>query len=109
MRFRISENEALKEALCDAYLAKENMGTGDEWQSQVMRRIRETGLPKTGLEFWATFERMVWRLAPVSCLLVLALAVFLLSMDLDRSYDYLGTVTAELEKPTLGELFGLEG
>jgi len=51
----------------------------------------------------------VWRLAPVSCLLVLVLALFFVNLELDVDSDYLGTMAAEMEKPSLVEFFDLEG
>ena len=109
MRSRISENEALRKALRDAYFYREERELGDLWQSKVMGHIREIGPLKVGAGFWPVFEHLVWRLAPVSCLLVLSLTVLLLSMDLDHGYDYLGTLTAEFTKTSLAELFGLGG
>jgi hypothetical protein len=52
---------------------------------------------------------MVWRLAPATCLLVVALAAFFVNTDFDLAYDYLDTMRTELEKPALVELFGIEG
>lgn len=109
MRSRISENEALKKAFRDAYFAKERQVAGDEWRSQVMKRIRQIGPLRRGTSFWPAFEHLVWRLAPVVSLLIIALTILFLNMDFDLEYDYLGTVTAGLEKPTLAELFGIEG
>ena len=109
MRSRISENESLKKAFRDAYSAKGREETGDEWQSQTMRRIRQIGPLRPAAGFWPAFESMVWRLAPVSCLLVLVLTFFFVNMELDVDSDYLGTMAAEMEKPSLVELFDLEG
>lgn len=109
MRSRISENELLKKAFQDVYFAKERDGAEEGWQVQVMRRVRQAGPLKSASGFWLSFEHVVWRLAPVCCLLVLLLGVLFMNMDLDRGYDYLGTVTVEMEKPTLSELYGLEG
>jgi hypothetical protein len=106
MRSRISESEVLKKAFRDAYFAKERAATGETWRSQVMRRVRKIGPLGPSAGFWPAFEHLMWRLVPVSCLLVVALTVLLLSMDLDLGHDYLGTVTAELQKPTLSELLG---
>jgi hypothetical protein len=105
MRSRISENEALKEAFRKAYFEKEK-AAGEAWPSQIMRRVRNIGPLGLVAGFWPAFEHLVWRLVPVTCLLVVALTVLLLSMDLDLGHDYLRTVTAELQKPTLSQLFG---
>ena len=109
MRSRISENESLKKAFRDAYAAKESEKTGDGWQSAVMKRIRRIGPLTPASNFLPAFEHFVWRLAPVSCLLVLVLTLLFVNMELDVDSDYLGTMAAEMEQPTLVELFGLEG
>jgi len=109
MRSRVSENESVKKAFQDAYSAKGTGETGEEWQSQVMRRLRQIGPLSSAAGFWPAFESMVWKLAPVSCALVLVLTFFFMNMDLDVDSDYLGTMAAEMEKPSLVELFDLEG
>ena len=109
MRSRVSENESLKTALREAYSAKGRGETGEEWPSQVMRRVRQIGPLSPAAGFWPAFESMVWRLAPVSCALVLVLTFFFMNLELDVDSDYLGTMAAEMEKPSLVELFDLEG
>jgi hypothetical protein len=109
MRSRVSENESLKTALREAHSAKGRGKTGEEWQSRAIMRIRQIGPLRPAAGFWPAFESMVWRLAPVSCLLVLVLAFFFVNMELDVDSDYLGTMAAEMEKPSLVELFDLEG
>jgi len=110
MRSRVSENESLKKAFREAYAAKRAGETGEGWPSQeAMRRIRQIGPLRPATGFWPAFESMVWRLAPVSCALVIVLTFLFLSMEPDVDSDYLGTMAAEMEKPNLVELFGLEG
>jgi hypothetical protein len=109
MRSRILENEALKTAFRDAYSAKGTEEARHERQSQTMSRIRQIGPLRPVAGFWPAFESMAWRLAPVSCLLVLALALFFVNMELDVDSDYLGTMAAEMDKPSLVEFFDLEG
>jgi hypothetical protein len=109
MRSRISENELLKKALQEVHFARERDDAGKSWQFEVMRRVRQARPFRPATVFWPAFENVVWRLAPVCCLLVFVLAVLFMNMDLDPAYDYLSTVTAEMEKPTLSELYGLEG
>jgi len=109
MRSRVSENESLKKAFRDTYAAKEREETGDGWQLQVMKRVRRIGPLAPASKFLPAFEHFVWRLAPVSCLLALVLTLLFVNMELDVDSDYLGTMEAEMEQPTLVELFGLEG
>ncbi|MEW6668532.1 MAG: hypothetical protein AB1512_25245 [Thermodesulfobacteriota bacterium] len=106
----ISDNEGLRKAFRDAYWAKEEQGTlRDGWKGRIMSRIRRVGPLKPAAGFWPAFEHVVWRLAPISCLLVLALGALFASTDFDLAYDYLDTVRSEMERPVLVELFGLEG
>jgi hypothetical protein len=104
MRSLISENQALKRALQDSYFAKERLSTGKDWRTQLMKRVRNIGPLGSVIGFWPAFENLFWRLVPVSCILVVALTVLLLSLGPGFAHDYLGTVTAELDKPTLSEL-----
>jgi len=90
VRFRISENEGVKKAFQDAYLAKESAATGEAWRSQVMKSVRNIGPLESIASFWPAFEHLVWRLVPVSCLLVVAMSVLLLSMDPSPDHDYVG-------------------
>ena len=109
MRSRISENESLKTALREAYSAKGRAETGEEWQSRAMKRIRQIGPVRPAAGFWLAFGNLMWRLAPVSCVLILVLTFLFVNMDFDVDSDYLGTMAAEMEKPSLVELFDLEG
>jgi hypothetical protein len=109
MMSRVLEDESLKKAFREAYSAKGRGEAGEEWQSRAMRRIRQIGPLRPAAGFWPAFETMVWRLAPVSCVLVLVLTFFFVNMELDVDSDYLGTMAAEMEKPSLVELFDLEG
>jgi hypothetical protein len=108
MKSKVTENPSFRKALRGAYLSRTEESVRDDWPSKVMRRVREIGpLPIPG--FWHDFEQVVWRLAPASGILVLALALLFLNMGSGFSYDYLGTVTAELDQPTMGELLGFGG
>jgi hypothetical protein len=106
---RISENEIVRKAFREAYSTRVRGESHEGWRSQVMGQIRRIGPLAPTAGFWPAFEHIVWRLAPVSCLLVLVFAAFFLNMDFDFAYDYLDTIRAELEKPALVELFGIEG
>ena len=107
MKSRITENLSFRKALRRAYLSREKEGVRDDWPLKVMRRVREIG-PMNIPGFWHDFEQVVWRLAPVSGVLVLGLAFLFLNIGSGFSDDYLGVVTSELDQPTMGELLGLE-
>lgn len=106
----ISDNEILKQAFRDAYSARDKeVPLTDHFHARVMGRTRRIGPLHPAAGFWPGFEHLVWRLAPVSCLLVLVLGVFLINTDFDLSYDYLVTMGSEMESRAVAELFALEG
>ncbi len=109
MHSRITENEALKTVFRKAYFAMEERGSGDAWRDRAMRQVRQIGPLNRRSSFWPAFEHMVWRLAPVSGILIIVLSALILNVNPDAGYDYLGSVAAELDKPVLAELFGTEG
>jgi hypothetical protein len=109
MTSRVSENESLKKVFLEVYAERGKAKTGEKWEARTMRRIRQIGPLKPGAGFWPAFESMVWRLAPVSCALVLVLTYFFLNMEPEVDSDYLGTLSADMDKPNLVELFGVEG
>jgi hypothetical protein len=109
MRSRVSENESLKRVFREAYAARGTVETGEKWEARTMRRIRQIGPLKSAAGFWPAFGTMVWRLAPVSCALIVVLTYFSLNMTPEVDSDYLGTLAADMDKPNLVELFGVEG
>jgi len=106
---RISENEALKARFRDAYFSRERNDIPEAWSDRTMKQIRRIGPLRSGPTFWPAFEHLVWRLAPVTFLLVIALTFFFLNTDWNSGQDYLSMWSADRETQTLIEFFGFEG
>lgn len=71
------KNEKLQQTLKEAYLLRDNVRTGPEWEKRVMSRVREIGPLNPG-QGWVDFiEGCFWRFAPVACILILVLSVAL--------------------------------
>jgi len=72
-----------------AYKEREKqIGKLDErWQRRVMDRIRALGPPPLQPSFFSLFERSVWRLAPVACLLIFFLAFLIQKVGLVPEYE----------------------
>ena len=90
------------------YLSREIITIGDQWQTAVMRRIRLIGPLNYRTGFTELFEQMVWRLAPATSLLVIALVVVFLVTGLTQENDVL-TFLNDPEELDLAQLFGLGG
>ena len=75
------EQEVLREILRRAYEEKEKVEVGDRWQEDVMHRIRDLSEMEVSPSSLVLFEQLVWRLVPVTCLLILGLTVLLSYFD----------------------------
>ena len=101
------EDEALRHVLRRAYQERVKVEVTDQWQKEVMRRIRELGEIEASPSFLAMFEQLVWRLVPVTCLLILGLTVLLSSFDFISGYDLIQLLMNGTEEITLNQFFGL--
>ena len=82
-----TEHEVLQSILRKAHRQKENVEVGDQWQQEVMRRVRELGALQPAPSFSEMLEQLVWRLVPVICLLILGLTVLFAVSDFTSGYD----------------------
>jgi len=99
--------EKLTVMLRKAYREKENRPSGDQWQGEVMRRVRKLGplLPRP--DPLVAFGQFVWRLAPVTCLLIVVSTVLLLNFDFTPDYNALISAIPDAEEVSLVQLLPL--
>ena len=77
----------LKKALASAYREKENAKVGDLWQVRVMEHIRNLEPFYTRLGYLDLFQRLVWQLAPVACVLVFILGLILSQVNFMPDFE----------------------
>jgi hypothetical protein len=99
--------ERLTNILRQAYLGKERFEVGDQWQNSVMARIRQMGPIASAPSFLPTFEHLVWRFAPATSLLALALAALSIATDFIFEYDFFQLLLNAVEDSALAHLFGM--
>ena len=87
MKFPKKIHERLKELLAIAYHEKERPDVDDLWQMRVMSHIRSLGPVRSGRGYITLFEQSVWRLVPVTGLLILILVALLLTLDFMPDYE----------------------
>jgi len=97
--------EALKKILREAYFEKEHAEVSEQWQVNAMRRIRSLGPVKSGPSFFVLFEQFVWRLTPVTCLLIIIGAIIFLKLGFFPDYDVLTLFINDTEELSLAQLF----
>jgi hypothetical protein len=100
-------HEVVKAILRKAYRQKENVEVGDQWQQDVMRRVRELGALQPTPSFPEMLEQLVWRLAPVTCLLILGLTVLFAVSDFTSGYEVFQLLINGTEEVTFALFAGL--
>jgi len=107
MTSRKPEHEVLKEILRLVYQEKESLEVGDQWQGEVMRRLRNFGAIQPTPGFLEMLESFIWRLVPVTCLLVLVLTAVLVASDFSSEYEVIQLLMNGTEELILPQFFGL--
>jgi len=102
-----TEPEVLQAILRNAYRQKENVEVKDQWQQEVMRRVRELGALQPTPSFSEMLEQLVWRLAPVTCLLILGLTVLFAVSDFTSGYEVFQLLNNGTEELTFALFAGL--
>jgi hypothetical protein len=79
----------VKQALKAAYNAKENDGPkiSEQFEAQVMRRIRALGPIHSTPDYLSLFEQFVWRLVPVTAILIIVFAVWAIQFDFVSDFE----------------------
>jgi hypothetical protein len=79
----------MKQALKAAYIAKENQGPeiGEQFEAQVMRRIRALGPIHSRPDYLLLFEQFFWRLVPAAAVLIIILAAWAVQLDFVSEFE----------------------
>jgi hypothetical protein len=77
----------LRKALASAYREKESAEVGDLWQVRVMEHIRNPDAFYPQPSYLDLFQRLVWQLVPVACILVLILGIVLSQVNFTPDYE----------------------
>ena len=99
--------KVIKKILLQAYHEKEKLAVGDQWQMNVMGRIRRLGPLQTKPDPLIQFGQFVWRLTPVTCLLIIMSAAVLLKFDFTPDYNVLISFIPDAEEISLVQLLPL--
>ena len=99
--------EVLKKILFQAYHEKEKLVLGDQWQLNVMGRVRRLGPLQAKPDPLMQFGQFVWRLTPVTCLLIIMSAAVLLKFDFTPDYNVLISFITDAEEISLVQLLPL--
>ena len=81
------EEEKLKEALINAHRTRDDLEPPGRWAEEVMNHIRRLEPVELKQGFLMQFEHLVWHFAPVVCVLIVALAFYIIRMDFVPEYE----------------------
>ena len=107
MKFSKPAQEKLKNILRQAYQEKEKPIIDELWKDDLMHRILGLAKIQSTPRFLTMFEKLVWQLAPVISLLILALTGVLLVLDLSSGYDVFHFLLNGKEEFSLSQMFGI--
>ena len=99
--------EVLKKILFQAYHEKEKRVLDDQWHMNVMGRVRRLGPLQAKPDPLMQFGQFVWRLTPVTCLLIIMSAAVLLKFDFTPDYNVLISFITDAEEISLVQLLPL--
>lgn len=99
--------EVLKKILLKRYHEKEKLELDDQWYMNVMSRVRRLGLFQAKPDPLMQFGQLVWRLTPVTCLLIIVSAAVLLKFDFTPDYNVLISFITDAEEISLAQLLPL--
>ena len=102
---RESRIDQLENALKQAYVAKNDAQVGDQWQENVMRRIRQIqpDQPRESL-IWGS-GRLAWQIMPATSVLALLVGGVFFFSDTITSVDMITTLYNNTQKTAIDTIF----
>ncbi len=103
--------DRLEEMLKSAYHEKANAdipGGDGKWETGVMRRIRTEDLARSGPDFYSMFNEFVWRLAPVSAVMIIALTICMARVDMASEFEMAARMLDNIMDFNLDQAFNFQ-
>ena len=101
------EFDRLIEVFRRVHSEKEEAAVNDRWQQEVMRQIRNLKPVEHPLTFLEMFEEFVWRLSPIACVLLIALAIILMLTEFTSDNEIFSLFINNSNEITIGEVLQL--
>ena len=101
------EFDRLIEVFRRVHSERRNAGVKDGWQRQVMRHIRNLDPAEYRSNFLTLFEEFIWRLSPVACVLLIAMAIILMQTDFTPDNEIFSLFLNNSDEITLGDILQL--
>jgi len=95
------ERERLEAALAAAYRSRGVPEPGEEWESQVIRGVRNLPDQVGGASLTDLFGSLFWRVCPVACAIIIFLAVAVFRYDTAAEQDLAQIITNDTVETVL--------
>ncbi len=95
------ERERLEAALAAAYRSRGVPEPGEEWESQVIRGVRNLPDQVGGASLTDLFGSLFWRVCPVACAIIIFLAVAVFRYDAAPKQDLVQMMTDDTVETVL--------
>ena len=89
-----------------AHHENEKLHVSDSWQIGVLNLIREESKNDFRASFFDLFQQLVWKLVPVTCVLVLLLGILLIRTDFVSDYEMVKLFVNDPSDLSLFSLYG---
>lgn len=107
MKFLKPNQAKWEEALISAFRKKAKPTPGENWESRVMRSIRDLGPLSESDALFALFGQWVWHLVPVASGLLLVLFVWVAQLEFFPEFELASHYWSEPTELTLFDAFEL--
>ena len=79
--------EKIISAFRSVYHEREKFHIKCDWRSNAMKLIRKDGGSYHQMSFFYTFQQLVWRLVPISCILAMLLGILISQANFLSDYE----------------------
>ncbi len=107
MTLSTAGHRKIKKVLSVAWAEQTESKERQTWQACTMRRIRRIGPLNNHPGYFLQVGQKIWRLAPVACILIIALTAMVIHADFIPEDAVLTVFDYNMEELTLKQVVGL--
>lgn len=93
-----SRKQALQKLLSFTHREKESPDDLGPWRQNTMRAIRKLEAGNGTTTYFNLFEGLVWRLSPLTAVMIVIFAIWFLNFDLVADMDLFAVVSLETDE-----------
>jgi len=107
MKLSTTDHSKIKKELSAAWSQQAVFTESRTWQPNTMRQIRRIGPIDKGPGYFLQLGQNIWRLAPVACILIIALSAMVIQTDFIPDDAVLTVFDYDMEELTFKQIVGL--